>query len=496
MKYDVVIIGSGLGGLQCAYILSQEGFNVCLLEKNRQLGGCLQTFKRNNSLFDTGMHYIGSMDKGQILHNFFRYFRLSDNLKLKRMDENGYDIVNYNGREYKFAMGYDRFTETMLQYFPKEREALMKYTAKLREISESVDLFNFRESSKHQTGYLDYFSIGIDDFINSITKDRTLKSVLLGLAPLYAGVKERSPLYMQMIIHSSFLASAYRFIDGGSQISDLLARYITENGGTILRKAEVTDFQFDSGSLKAVKINNSEIIEGKYFISNIHPKILMKIAGNAPLRPAYKNRINSLKETSGAFTLYLSMKENSFEYLNNNFYVFKTGNIWDASRYTQGNWPPGYMMHFSPSSNNEKYTNSIIVNTYMNWEDVKAWENTTVEKRGDEYREFKRKKAERMFEVLEIDFPGIRSKTEAYYTSTPLTYRDYIGSPGGSLYGLLKDFKDPLRTMVMPRTSIPNLFLTGQNINIHGVIGVTISSVLTCSEMIGLQYIINKMRKA
>ena len=64
MKYDVVIIGSGLSGLQCAYILSKEGFSVCLVEKQRILGGCLQTFSRCGTVFDTGMHYIGGLDEG------------------------------------------------------------------------------------------------------------------------------------------------------------------------------------------------------------------------------------------------------------------------------------------------------------------------------------------------------------------------------------------------------------------------------------------------
>ncbi|MCU0460837.1 MAG: FAD-dependent oxidoreductase [Bacteroidales bacterium] len=496
MKYDVVIIGGGLGGLQCGYILSREGYNVCLLEKNSQLGGCLQTFRRNNSIFDTGMHYIGSMDEGQVLNNFFRYFGLSGKLNLKKMDENCYDIVKYKDKEYNFAMGHERFIETMLGYFPNEKEALYKYTSKLKEITESVDLFNLRESTYHQTGYLDFFSIGIDEFINSTTKDETLKSVLLGLSPLYAGVKEKSPLYLPMIIHSSFINSAYRFIDGGSQISEILSKNITENGGTIMRKAEVTQFIFDSGKIKAVKINNSEIIEGDTFISNIHPKTLLKIAGNAPLRPAYKSRIDSIEETTGAFTLYLSMKKDAFEYINSNYYVFKTDKVWEAQNYSREKWPMGYMMHFSPSSGNEKYTSSIIANTYMRWEDVVPWKNTTVEKRGDDYREFKRVKAEKLLSVIETDFPGITAKTESYYTSTPLTYRDYIGSPTGSFYGILKDYRDPLRSMVMPRTTIPNLLLTGQNINVHGVIGVTICSVLTCSEIIGTQYLISKMRKA
>lgn len=492
----MVIIGSGLGGLQCGYILSREGYNVCILEKNSQLGGCLQTFTRNNTIFDTGMHYIGSMDNGQILSNLFNYFRLTGSLKLKRMDEDGYDIVKYKDREYKFAMGYDRFKETMLQYFPDERNALENYVSKLKQVSQSVDIFTLREKSYSHTGYLDFFSAGIDDFLGSITLNEILKSVLLGLSPLYAGMKERAPLYLPMIIHSSFINSAYRFIDGGSQISDLLAGLISENGGTILKRAEVTDFIFDSGIVKAVKINDSEIIEGDTFISNIHPKTLLNIAGNAPLRPAYRNRIESIEETTGAFTLYLSMKKDSFEYINSNYYVFKTADVWEAIKYTDEMWPLGYMIHFSPSSRSNKYTDSVIVNTYMKWDDVSAWEKTTVEKRGEDYREFKRMKAEKLLEVVESDFPGIISRTEKYYTSTPLTYRDYIGTPTGSFYGMLKDFRDPLRSMVMPRTTIPNLLLTGQNINVHGVIGVTICSVLTCSELLGSQYLVDKMRNA
>lgn len=497
MKFDVVIVGAGLGGLQCAYILSQEGYNVCLLEKNSQLGGCLQTFRRNNVVFDTGMHYIGSMDEGQMLNKLFRYFGLTDKLKLKRMDENGYEIIQYNDREYKYAMGFDRFNENMQVYFPNEVEALMRYTDKMKEISESADLYKMRESFDRQTGYLDNFSIGINDYINSITSDQTLKNVLLAIAPSYSGVKNKTPMYIPMVILSSYISSAYRFVGGGSQVSDLIEKSIKNYGCTIMRKAEVTAFIYGSdSSVTAVEINNSEKIEGKYFISNIHPKTLLRIAHPNPFRPAYNKRINGIDETAGIFTLYMAMKENAFEYINSNYYVLKTNDVWEGANYSDKDWPKGYMMHISPGIKNEKYTDAIIVITYMKWEEVAFWENTSVGERGADYAEFKQRKAEKLLDVLEIDFPGIRSKTDAWYTSTPLTYRDYIGSPTGSLYGLLKDYNDPLRTMVLPRTTIPNLFFTGQNINIHGVIGVTICSILTCSEFLGSQYLLSKIRNA
>ena len=266
MKYDVVIAGSGLGGLQCAYILSLEGFNVCLIEKNRQLGGCLQTFRRDNCSFDTGMHYIGSVEKGQLLASFLKYFKLAGALNLKKLDEEAYEIIRFDGREYKFAMGYDRFSEKMLSYFPGERNAIKNYTDKLLEISRSVDLLKMNELPGQRSGYFNYFTIGINDYLDSITQNQQLKNVLLGNSPLYAGVKDRTPLYIPMIINSTYIESAYRFIDGGSQISDLLAAQIVQKGGTIMRNSEVTKFIFNSGLLKAVEINKSEKIEGKWFI--------------------------------------------------------------------------------------------------------------------------------------------------------------------------------------------------------------------------------------
>jgi all-trans-retinol 13,14-reductase len=496
MKYDVVIIGSGLGGLQCAYILSREGYNVCLIEKNQQLGGCLQTFRRNNVVFDTGMHYIGAMDEGQVLFNCFRYFKLTDKLKLKKLDENAYDIVRFGGKEYRFAMGYEHFFETMSSYFPKEGEAIRQYIYKLQEISNSVDLYKMRDFSEQKTRYLDYYGIGFNNYLDSITQNITLKNVLLGISPLYAGVKNRTPLYIPMIIHSSFIESAYRFVDGGSQISDFLAGYIKDYGGTILHRAEVTKFLYDANSVTAVEVNHSERIEGKYFISNIHPKTMLHLMGKAPIRPAYRKRITSIEETHGVFSLYLAMKKNTFDYINSNYYVFKSRNIWGARKYGTDGLPQGYMMHISPGSRIEKYAEAVIINTYMHWSEVKQWEHTRVGQRGEGYLAFKRQKAERLLDLIETDFPGIRGKIDSYYTSTPLTYRDYTGTCKGSIYGIQKDYNNPMKTMILPRTNLHNLFLTGQNISVHGVVGVTIGSILTCSELIGKQSLMTKLQNA
>lgn len=77
------------------------------------------------------------------------------------------------------------------------------------------------------------------------------------------------------------------------------------------------------------------------------------------------------------------------------------------------------------------------------------------------------------------------------YTSTPLTYRDYTLTPEGAAYGLRKDFNNPMLTLLSPRTPIPNLMLTGQNLMLHGLHGVTMTTLFTCAEVLGKEPIWN-----
>ena len=71
------------------------------------------------------------------------------------------------------------------------------------------------------------------------------------------------------------------------------------------------------------------------------------------------------------------------------------------------------------------------------------------------------------------------------YMSTPLTYRDYTLTPYGSAYGVRKDYHNPMMTLLSAKTPIPNLLLTGQSLTLHGLLGVTMSSLFTVAEVLG-----------
>lgn len=132
----------------------------------------------------------------------------------------------------------------------------------------------------------------------------------------------------------------------------------------------------------------------------------------------------------------------------------------------------------------------------MQMSDVEQWKGTAPGRRGQAYEDFKRRKAERLLDVLEEHFPGIRSGIQNYYTSTPLTYLDYTGTEGGSMYGNARDIGLGSAGRVPQRTRIPNLYLTGQNINSHGMLGVLVGTVVTCSELLTAKTIYEQIKKA
>jgi all-trans-retinol 13,14-reductase len=104
---------------------------------------------------------------------------------------------------------------------------------------------------------------------------------------------------------------------------------------------------------------------------------------------------------------------------------------------------------------------------------------------------FKEEKKEILLQQLEIDFPGIRNNIKEVYTSSPLTLRDFTGTKEGSMYGISKDKNNPEQTFISHRTKVPNLFFAGQNINLHGILGVAMSAFITSSEFVELKKVVN-----
>nr|WP_317630682.1 NAD(P)/FAD-dependent oxidoreductase [uncultured Flavobacterium sp.] len=496
IQYDVVVTGSGLGGLVSALILAKEGKKVCVLEKNNQYGGNLQTFVREKTIFDTGVHYIGGLDKGQNLHTYFSYLNIMQDLKLKKLDENCFDMIHFFDHltTYPLAQGYQNFVDQLVKYFPSEEKNIYQYIEDIKSICIQFPLYNVSAQGSYDTRV---FELGLYDYLTNLTKNKKLQAVLNGNSLLYAGHKN-TPFYVHALIMNSYIESSYRCINGGSQITRLLIKQLRNYNADIFKHSEVVKYEVEQKVITKAILKNGETVSGKLFISNIDPKTTLQQVGQQYFKKAYYNRIMNLEDTIGSFSVFIKLKPNQIHYMNKNLYFHQTIN--DAHLVEPiFKDVPKFLLAMNANQEDQKYAESLTILCYMDFEKVKAWENTvnTVANptdRGSDYEAFKKHYADILVsEVCKI-FPNAKNVIESYYTTTPLSYRDYIGVNQGNLYGPVKSALNPLNHFIATKSKIDNLYFTGQGVNMHGILGVTIGAVATCAEILGKDYLISKIK--
>ena len=252
MDRSVIIIGSGLGGLECGCILARKGFRVTILEQAAKPGGCLQSFRRGGRVFDTGLHYVGGLGEGQSLRPFFEYFGLMD-LPWRQINPDCVDEIVIGNQSFPLASGHDRFVERLCERFPAERDNLREYARFLRKVGD--DIFKIFEGDSVEMNEL--LGRGAYEYLHSTISDPLLRQVLSG-AFMRMELRESLPLYVFAQINNSFIQSAWKLEGGGDQIAHRMVDSITSMGGTVRTNARVTSIIAESGKVSEVQVNGTE----------------------------------------------------------------------------------------------------------------------------------------------------------------------------------------------------------------------------------------------
>lgn len=470
MNYDVVIIGSGLGGLVCGSLLAHEGKSVLVLERQAQPGGCMQSYQRDGLSFDTGFHYVGGLSEGQQLHCVFSHLGLMQ-LPWVHLDADGFDRVTIGHQTFPLAEGYDHFADTLGEYFPKEKKALHRYADLMRHLPPMEEIG----------------PVNAYDYLNSLFRDPLLINVLSGSAIKMELRRDSLPLFIFAHGMSSYIASSWRLRGGGHLIVNALVNDINRLGGKVVCHADVNKLVEKEGRIVAARCSRGNVYEGDVFISDVHPQVTFRWLEESKLiKNMFRRRINAMENSFGMFTVSLVLKSGVLPYFNHNKYVYKKPNVWTF--YEDMGGISGVMVSCRVPEEGD-YARQIDLMTPVPWKLFESWADTTVGRRGEIYEMLKSHLADECMRLAERVVPGLRGMVEQYYTSTPLTYRDYTLTPCGSAYGVRKDCRNLLMTTLAPRTPIPNLLLTGQSLMLHGVEGVTMTALQTCGELLGKEFV-------
>ena len=494
-----LIIGGGIGGLVTGALLAKEGYQVTVLEKNALIGGGLQTFKRHGVSFPTGMHIFGGFQEGGNLRKLFDSLGVMDQISVQAMDEDAFDVVRIaeDDAVYRLPKGKERFIAYLSSVFPEEKENIEAYINRLYEITEEGGLFYLRETKPGEIfSFSDDFSRPFDELIDAYFTNPKLKGLMTYLCPLYSGKKGVSPAFLGALLSVLHINGTYQFVGGSQQLVHLLKKIIEDAGGKVLACAEVVKIQVENRQVTEVITKDGNRYHADYYISDVHPDVLLRLVDENAFSKAFKNRINSMQESCSFFVVFVKLKDKAFPYLNQlNYYYEKYNNDVDVEKTSPDDWPSGIIYMTPPVEHQDEFAKTMIFIVTMDYEWLRPWEHTRTGCRGERYELWKQSMIDKVLDRMERLFPDFRNCIEDCFASSPLTIRDYYGNSKGSCYGFQKDSKDPMLSTMSVFTKVSNLYLTGQNINIHGLCGVSLTAIQTAEAIVGLNTIVHKINK-
>ena len=480
-----VIIGGGLGGLVSGALLAKEGYKVTVLEKNAIIGGGLQTFKRHGVSFPTGMHIFGGFQEGGNLRKLFAYLGVMDQISLQKTDDNASDVVTMlnEGVTYRLPQGKERYVTYLSEWFPTEKEHIKAYINRLFELSEEEDLFYLREAS------IDHFSHS-DDFLGSVNRLRDqyltepkLKALLGYLDPLFGGENQITPAYIHALLSTLHINGTFQFIGESQQLADALMKIIKNAGGQVMTNEEVVKIDVENHQITRVFTKKGHHFQADCYISDVHPDVLLRSIDPQAFTTAFKTRIQSVPETISSYKVFIKFKKKKFYYQNHAHFC-----LLDVQ-----DWPQSLMFVTPPIAHQSEFAETMVIISPMDFKMVKQWENTCTGHRGQKYEQWKQRMTDKILDFMERLYPDFRNSIEFAFASTPLTIRDYYGNKEGSNYGFQKDSHNLMLSQMSVFTKVKNLYLTGQNVNIHGLCGVSLTAIETAEALVGQNVIVRKI---
>jgi all-trans-retinol 13,14-reductase len=494
MKYDYIVIGSGISGLVSTIILAKNGYRVALIEKSDKIGPLLRGFHRKGIFFDTGFHHAGGFGEGGIGDIFFRYLGLSDRLSKVPSNPDCFDIVRFLNPqfEFQFPAGYDRLRERLHDAFPHDKDAVKTYLDTIKKHCEELPYLNLNADFGSLEALKGVHGPSLGEFLDHLTDNDMLKSILSIHCLLNGVLPDEQALNNYAYIAGPYYESVHRIHGGGGAIIREFENILEGADVDVFCGRAVAGINFSAaGVLEGVRLQDGTLMESRGCISTVHPLHLLEIVPDKLFRPAYMNRLKSLEETSSAFILYGESNADRGFLSGSSIYISPTDRI-DYLCIKGPLEERPFNISSVCSQNGDSARGGFIAICPASINETRRWEDSFTGDRPDDYRIFKNEIIEGMLRHIESACEELRGKIKPLDLSTPLTLRDYTNSPFGSMYGVKHKTE---QYNPSPVTRLPGLFLAGQSIVSPGLLGAIISGFVACGNILGHDNLREELKK-
>ncbi|MEU6491735.1 FAD-dependent oxidoreductase [Streptomyces sp. NPDC046984] len=484
---DVVVIGSGMGGLAAARTIAQfGGKRVLVLEQHYTLGGMTHEFSRAGRYrFGTGLHYM-SASAGPFLG-----FMTDGRAQLSPLPDE-YDALHFPGFDFAVPATKERFRARLKEQFPAEADAIDGFFRTTRWAMAGLTARNvfasfpagLRKASARLIERLfpsTYRSVR--DQVARSFRDPRLQAVLAARWGLYGTPPASSAFGYHAAVPLTFFMEGTAHPVGGPQELNRVVLEILQRYGVVLRTRQtVHEVVVEDGRVAGVDVEDTAT--GRRY--RVRTNTVVSAAGvrNTYALIGESHRLADLPEERSAVMLFLGLDRSPAEF------GLRGENHWfmpDLDDHDSIHRPPGegtLYVSFASLNNPAARFHTVELLELVDPKVVDQWRGTPETERPDSYRTFKDELTRRLLDRLEERWPGFRETVAFAELATPLSFETYQHSVLGSFYGLAATPQRLRSARAGCRTPVKGLFVAGQDAWGSGVVGALAGGLMAANAVL------------
>jgi all-trans-retinol 13,14-reductase len=511
-SWDAIVIGSGIGGLGTAAMLARAGKRVLVLERHYAAGGFTHCFKRKGFEWDVGLHYVGEVHRPHtMLAKMFAHIA-SDRLQWEDMGE-VYDIVRIGypatgGAVYPFRKGRTNLQEDLIYWFPRDREAIHRYFALVREVAGAARGYFAEKALPAMVGmvaggfmrrdFLRHAKRTTLDVLQELTDNPRLIAVLTGQWGDHGLPPAQSSFGMHAILVRHYLGGGAYPVGGSGQILHAIAPTIQAEGGQIVTRAGVERVLLERGRAVGVRLDNGRELSAPIVVSGIGAPNSLKLFEDAQAdKLGFGPLVEGIGPSSAHICAYLGFNGTAqdLDLPRANQWIYPAGDDHDAAVAAFLADPDGAelpVVYISfPSAKDptwsERYpgTSTVELISLCPSDRYAAWQGTPWKKRGQDYERLKAHDLARMMVHLHRLFPQLEGKLVHSELSTSLSTAHFCSYENGEVYGMDHSPARFLQRKIRASTPFKGFYMTGQDVATAGIGGALAAAMMTSSAILG-----------
>lgn len=491
-KYDIIVIGSGIGGLTAASLLAKAGKSVLVVESHDRPGGYAHGFNRKRYHFDSGVHltsgcgsqgYVG----GQVIHKLVNAIGVVEQIDF--IPVKSFAQACYPGLNVKFPVSIDAFVTSLSALFPDQEQGLRSLLELCLQVTEEVakadevmaESDHFSEMEKRLPAFHQYRRATLADVCLEFIQDPKLISLFatnwpyLGLPP-----SRVSFIYWATMLIGYLVDGAFYCKGGFQQFANSLVRGVIQNHGDCIFKTKVEEIIVEQGRVLGVVFESGQRVNSDIVISNADMrKTVFEMIGAEHFPKRYIQRLEKMKHSLSIFSVYLAtdlqvqdlgLAHEMFCYQNDDheknfvevenaelsFIGITVPTLIDASLAPEGE-------------------HLVMLTTLFPYQTEQAWQD------------LKPVILEQMLDRAEIFLPGLKDHLLYVDAGSPETMLRYTQNHQGAAYGWQVTPDQIGQGRVANQAPIEGLYFAGHWTTPGcGVYGVSVSGMQTAQQILGI----------